>query len=85
MDGRQPDPDDPLNDSGSPPNDGRPPICPACGVTMVPAELSAWGAHDRDWVCLECEEIAEPDEVRETVDDPSSRAGRELGSRAFFS
>ena len=39
----------------------RPPICPVCGVTMVPAELSAddalagdWLAGD--WVCLECEE-----------------------------
>jgi tRNA(Ile2) C34 agmatinyltransferase TiaS len=44
-------------------SDERPPICPACGVTMVPAGLSAWGAHARDWVCLECEETAEPDEV----------------------
>lgn len=57
------DPDDPLNDSGSSMSDERPPICPACGVTMVPAGLSAWGAHARDWVCLECEETAEPDEV----------------------
>ena len=57
------DPDEPLNDSGSPPNDGRPPNCPACGVTMVPAELSAWSARDRDWACLECEETTEPDEV----------------------
>lgn len=32
-----------------------PPICPVCGVTMVPAELSARGATG-DWVCLECEE-----------------------------
>ena len=41
-------------------NEDRPPICPACGVTMVPAELSA--ADDRDdadWVCLECEETGE--------------------------
>ena len=63
---RQPDvsdPDDPLNDSDFPSNDDRPPICPACGVTMVPAELSARGARDRDWVCLECEETAEADEV----------------------
>jgi tRNA(Ile2) C34 agmatinyltransferase TiaS len=58
-----PDPDDPLNDSGSPSNDERPPICPVCGVTMLPAGLSAWGAHDRDWACIECEETAEPDEV----------------------
>jgi hypothetical protein len=41
-------------------DDDRPPICPVCGVTMVPAELSARGAHGRDWVCLECEELAEP-------------------------
>jgi hypothetical protein len=58
-----PDSDDLLNDSGFLPNDDRPPICPACGVTMVPAELSARGALDRNWVCLECEETAEPDEV----------------------
>jgi hypothetical protein len=30
---------------------------------MVPAELSARGAADRDWVCLECEERDEPDEA----------------------
>jgi hypothetical protein len=41
-------------------DDDRPPICPACGVTMVPAELSAYGSAGRDWVCLECEET-EPD------------------------
>jgi hypothetical protein len=58
-----PAPDDPLNDSGFAPNNDRPPICPACGVTMVPAELSARGALDRDWVCLECEETAEADEA----------------------
>jgi hypothetical protein len=28
---------------------------------MVPAALSAQEPHDRDWVCLECEETAEPD------------------------
>ena len=55
--------DDPVSDSGCPPNDERPPICPVCDVTMVPAGLSAWGAHDGDWVCVECEETAEPDEV----------------------
>jgi hypothetical protein len=38
-----------------------PPICPVCGVTMVPAELSARPGGDGDWVCLECEEIADPD------------------------
>jgi hypothetical protein len=42
-------------------DDDRPPICPVCGVTMVPAELSARGAGDRDWVCLECEETGELD------------------------
>ena len=35
-------------------SEDEPPIC-ACGVTMVPAELSAQGAAG-DWVCLECEE-----------------------------
>ena len=54
-----PDPDDLLNDSGFTPNDERPPICPVCGVTMVPAEFSALGSRDHDWVCLECEETAE--------------------------
>jgi tRNA(Ile2) C34 agmatinyltransferase TiaS len=39
--------------------DDRPPICPACGVTMVPAELSEHGGAGRDWVCLECEETGE--------------------------
>ena len=33
-----------------------PPICPVCGVTMVPAALSAQDETDGDWVCLECEE-----------------------------
>jgi hypothetical protein len=42
-------------------DDERPPICPVCGVTMVPAALSASGDPDGDWVCLECEETAEPD------------------------
>jgi transposase len=41
-------------------DDDRPPICPACGVTMVPAELSSRNGAGRDWVCLECEET-EPD------------------------
>jgi hypothetical protein len=27
---------------------------------MVPAALSAGGAADGDWVCLECEETGEP-------------------------
>jgi hypothetical protein len=39
----------------------RPPICSACGVTMVPAELSARTPRDRDWICLECEETDELD------------------------
>ena len=45
-------------------SDERPPICPRCGVTMVPAELSARTSPDGDgdWVCLECEETSEPDE-----------------------
>jgi hypothetical protein len=37
-------------------DDDRPPICPACGVTMVTAELSAHPGLEADWVCLECEE-----------------------------
>ena len=37
----------------------RPPICPRCGVTMVPAALSADDNHEGDWVCLECEELDE--------------------------
>lgn len=40
-------------------DDDRPPICPTCGVTMVPAELSADEDADGDWVCLECEELDE--------------------------
>jgi len=30
---------------------------------MVPADLSATGKGDPDWVCLECEEVGDPDEV----------------------
>ena len=40
-------------------DDDRPPICARCGVTMVPAALSARGAGDDYWVCLECEELDE--------------------------
>ena len=40
-------------------DEDRPPICPRCGVTMVPAELSADDGHDGEWVCLECEELGE--------------------------
>lgn len=42
-------------------DDERPPICPACGVTMVPTALSAREGHDGDWICLECETTGEPD------------------------
>jgi len=37
--------------------DDRPPICAACGVTMVPAALGAGENRDGEWVCLECEEL----------------------------
>lgn len=37
--------------------DDRPPICASCGVTMVPAALSAHEDHEGEWVCLECEEL----------------------------
>jgi hypothetical protein len=37
-------------------NDERPPICATCGVTMVPASLSALEKPVGDWICLECEE-----------------------------
>lgn len=40
-------------------DDERPPICPACGVTMIPADLSAHGARQGDWICSECEETRE--------------------------
>jgi tRNA(Ile2) C34 agmatinyltransferase TiaS len=43
--------------------DERPPICPRCGVTMVPADLSARDVQTGDWICLECEETAESDET----------------------
>ena len=39
--------------------DDRPPICPRCGVTKVPAALSADDEREGDWVCLECEELDE--------------------------
>jgi hypothetical protein len=39
-------------------DDDRAPICPVCGVTMVPAALSAEEVEG-DWVCLECEEAGE--------------------------
>jgi len=41
-------------------DEDRPPICPACGVTMVPADLGARrDAGDGDWICLECEETGD--------------------------
>jgi hypothetical protein len=40
-------------------DEDRPPICPRCGVTMVPAALSADDRHEGEWVCLECEELGE--------------------------
>jgi hypothetical protein len=40
-------------------DEDRPPICPRCGVTLVPAALSADGTHNGEWVCLECEELGE--------------------------
>ena len=40
-------------------DDGGPPICPRCGVTMVPAALSADDAPEGEWACLECEELGE--------------------------
>jgi hypothetical protein len=57
-----------VSESGAPEldvdQDDRPPICARCGVTMVPAALSADGALEGDWVegdwaCLECEELDE--------------------------
>jgi hypothetical protein len=46
-----------LNQTGA----ERPPICPTCGVTMVPGALSADPEHADDWICLECEETGEHD------------------------
>jgi hypothetical protein len=43
-------------------DDDRAPICPTCGVTMVPAALSSRPVHEAEWICLECEESGEPDE-----------------------
>ena len=40
-------------------DDERAPICPACGVTMIPADLSGQDEHSGDWVCAECEETKE--------------------------
>jgi len=46
-------------DTGAVDEEDRPPICPRCGVTMVPAALSADHEHEGEWVCLECEELGE--------------------------
>jgi hypothetical protein len=54
-------------------DDERPPICPTCGVTMLPAELSARDTPGCDWVCIECEEIDGPDAA---VERPNSNACR---------
>jgi hypothetical protein len=37
----------------------RPPICPVCGVTMLPAVLSSGDGDGDDWICVECEETGE--------------------------
>jgi hypothetical protein len=42
-------------------DDERPPICPVCGVTMVPAALSARKVRGVEWICLECEETVGAD------------------------
>ncbi|MHB8641532.1 MAG: hypothetical protein ACYDA3_01385 [Gaiellaceae bacterium] len=43
-------------------DDERAPICPVCGVTVVPAALSGRNGHSEDgWICLECEATGEPD------------------------
>jgi hypothetical protein len=42
-------------------DDERPPICPTCGVTMVPAVLSAREVGTGEWICLECEETGDPE------------------------
>ncbi len=47
----------------SPIDDERPPICPTCGVTMLPAALSAGDGRTGDWICVECEETGAADEA----------------------
>jgi hypothetical protein len=42
-------------------DDERPPICPVCGVTMLPATLGANEQGGGDWICVECEETREPE------------------------
>ena len=50
-----------MPDNGTDEDDLRPPICPVCGVTMVPGELSALEPRTGEWVCLECEENSPDD------------------------
>ncbi len=45
--------------TGAVDEEDRPPICARCGVTMVPAALSADDECEGEWVCLECEERGE--------------------------
>ena len=52
---------DPEASPSSRRRDHEPPICPACGVTMVPADLSERDEPGGDWVCLECEETGADD------------------------
>ncbi len=43
-------------------DDLRPPICIACGVTMVAAALSGQAHNEgdeQDWICVECEETGD--------------------------
>ena len=56
-------------------DDLRPPICPACGVTMVPSALSAAKTHSSDWICLECEENGESDTAELQTTFANTRAG----------
>ena len=42
-------------------DDDRAPICPTCGVTMVPPALGARADYVGEWICLECEETGESD------------------------
>jgi hypothetical protein len=60
-DERREAPPTPLGTHNPDVDDERPPICPTCGVTMVPAALSAHEQRDDEWICLECEETDEPD------------------------
>jgi len=46
-------------DTGDVDDEDRPPICPRCGVTMVPAALSMEDEPLGEWVCVECEELGD--------------------------